>query len=105
MALLRVDVWLPLSDVGPLRRCTETLLQQLLPEDWPSLLRHHLEHMPFPADSTLRYLRLSTAQLSDDFSEGRIFSSFTHAWVSLAHYPLAREPVVLRLACQYVIPA
>ena len=72
MALLRAAEWLPLCDVGPLRRCTKTLSQQLL-------------------------------QLSDDLSEGRIFSCFMHAWVSLGHYPLAREPTVLRVACQYVL--
>ena len=63
------------------------------------MLRHHLERMPFPSDSTLLHLRLSTAQLSDDYSEGRIFSSFMHAWVWLGHFPLAREPAVL----QYVL--
>ena len=73
VALLRAVEWLSLCDVGPLRRCTKTLSQQMVPEDWRSLLRHHLEHMPFPTDSTLRYLRLSTVQLSENLREGRIF--------------------------------
>ena len=59
--------------------------------------------MPFPTGSTLRYLRLPTVQLSEDLREGRIFSCFMHAWVTLGHYPQAREPTVLRVACQYVL--
>ena len=38
VALLRVAVWLPLHNVGSLRRCTKTLSQQLLPVDWRGII-------------------------------------------------------------------
>ena len=103
VALLRGGVWIPFSEVGPLRMCTRTLSQQLLPADWRKLLRLHFEHLPFPADSTLWYLAPATSLLSEDFSEGRMLSCLMDAWVSLGHFPGAREPTVLRLACQYVL--
>ena len=100
-ALLRGAVWIPLAK-GRLRRCTKTL-SQFLPADWRRLLRLHFEHLPFPADSTLWYLAPATALLSEDFSEGRMLSCLMDAWVSLEHFPGAREPTVLRLACEYVL--
>ena len=103
VALLRGAVWIPLSEVGPLRRCTKTLSQHLLPADWRRLLRVHLEQLPFPAESALWYLAPATALLSDEFSKGRMLSCLMDAWVSLGHFPGAREPTVLRLACQYVL--
>ena len=39
----------------------------------------------------------------EDFSEGRTLSCLMDAWASLGHFPGAREPTVLRLACQYVL--
>ena len=102
MALLRGAAWIPLAEVGPLRRCTRTLSQQLLPAGWQMLLRLHFEHAPFPVDATLWYMAPATSLESDDFSEGRMLSCLMDGWVSLGHFPGAREPTVLRLACQYV---
>ena len=55
MALLRGAVWIPCTEVGPLRRCNKTLSQQLLPADWQTLLRLHFEQLPCLAGSALLY--------------------------------------------------
>ena len=102
-ALLRCAVWIPRAEVGPLRRCTKLLSQQLLPADWCTLLRLHFEQLPCPAGSALWYWAPATSLLSHDSSEGRMLSCLMDAWVSLGHFPAAREPTLLRLACQYLL--
>ena len=67
-----------------------------------TLLRLHFEHPPFPVES-IWYMAPATSLESDDFSEGRMLSCLMDAWVSLGHFFGAREPTVLRLACQYVL--
>ena len=34
---------------------------------------------------------------------GRMLSCLMYAWVSLAHFPYARKPMVLQLACQCIL--
>ena len=102
-ALLRGAAWLPLVEIGPLRRDTRSLSRQLKSVSWQRLLDLHFAHTSYPGVSIFWYLAPATSFFSNDLSEGWILSCLLDCWVSLGHFPCAREPAVLRIACQYIL--
>ena len=67
------------------------------------LLDLHFAYTPYPGVSILWYLAPATSFFSNNLSEGRMRSCLLDSWVSLGHFPCARKPAVLRIACQYIL--
>ena len=91
-ALLRGAAWLPLVEIGPLRRGTRSLKSV----SWQRLLDLHFAHTPYPGVSILWYPAPATSFFSNGLSEGRMLSCLLDSWVSLGPRAL---PLCPRTSC------
>ena len=69
-ALLCGAAWLPLVEIGPLRRDTRSLSRQLKSVSWQMLLDLHFASTPYLEVSILWYLAPASSFFSNNLSEG-----------------------------------